>query len=109
MSETEALVAILGMTVVTIVTRGFFLLSEREWPLPVWLTRGLRYAPLAALAAIIAPEVLLMDGALVGSWRDPEVLAVAAATAYFWWQRGILGMIVVGTAVMLVARLGLGW
>jgi branched-subunit amino acid transport protein len=109
MSETEALVAILGMTVVTIVTRGFFLLSDREWPLPVWLMAGLRYAPLAALAAIVAPEVLLMDGALVGTWRDPEVLAVAAGTAYFWWQRGILGTIVVGTAVMLVARLGLGW
>jgi branched chain amino acid efflux pump len=109
MSSTQALIAILGMTVITIVTRGFFLLSEREWPMPVWLTRGLRYAPLAALAAIIAPEVLLTDGSLVETWRDPEVLAVAAGTAYFWWQRGILGTIVVGTAVMLTARLGLGW
>jgi branched chain amino acid efflux pump len=109
MSEAQALVAILGMTVVTIVTRGFFLLSEREWPMPIWLTRGLRYAPLAALAAIIAPEVLLMDGAFVETWRDPELLAVAAGTAYFWRQRGILGTIVVGIAVMLVARLGLGW
>jgi branched-subunit amino acid transport protein len=109
MSAAQALIAILGMTVVTIVTRGFFLLSEREWPLPIWLTRGLRYAPLAALAAIVAPEVLLTDGSLVDSWRDPRLLAVAAATAYFWWQRGILGTIVVGTAVMLAARLGLGW
>jgi branched-subunit amino acid transport protein len=109
MSESQALIGILGMAVVTVVTRGFFLLSEREWPLPAWLLRGLRYAPLAALAAIIAPEVLLTDGALVGDWRDPRLLAVAAGTAYFWWQRGILGTIVVGTAVMLAARLGLGW
>ena len=109
MSSAQALIAILGMAVVTIVTRGFFLLSEREWPLPSWLMRGLRYAPLAALAAIIAPEVLLTDGALVATWRDPRLLAVAAGTAYFCWQRGIFGTIVVGTAVMLAARLGLGW
>ena len=109
MSQTQALVCILGMAVITVVTRGFFLLSDRDWPLPSWLTRGLRYAPLAALAAIIAPEVLLTDGKLVATWLDPRLLAVAAGTAYFWWQRGILGTIVVGLAVMLAAKLGLGW
>lgn len=109
MSQGQALVAILGMAALTVFTRGFFLLSEREWPLPGWLLRGLRYAPLAALAAIIAPEVVFTDGALVDTWLDPRLLAVAAGTAYFWWQRGILGTIVVGTTVMLVARLGLGW
>jgi branched-subunit amino acid transport protein len=109
MSQEQALIGILGMAAVTVLTRGFFLLSEREWPLPLWIMRGLRYAPLAALAAIIAPEVLLTDGALTTSWHDPRVLAVVAGTAYFWWQRGILGTIVVGTAVMLGTRLGLGW
>jgi branched-subunit amino acid transport protein len=109
MSPELALVGILGMAVVTVVTRGFFLLSEREWPLPPWLLRGLRYAPLAALAAIIAPEVLLTDGSLLDHWQDPRLLAVAAGTAYFCWQRSILGTIVVGTAALLAARLGLGW
>jgi branched-subunit amino acid transport protein len=109
MSSVQALVAILGMTGITIVTRGFFLLSEREWPLPAWVNRGLRYAPLAALAAVIAPEVLLMDGSLVGGWRSPRLFAALAGTLYFWWQRGILGTIVVGTATMLALKLGLGW
>ena len=59
MSSVQALVAILGMTAITVITRGFFLLSEREWPLPAWVNRGLRYAPLAALAAVIAPEIVL--------------------------------------------------
>jgi branched-subunit amino acid transport protein len=109
MTPGQALIGILGLAAITVVTRGFFLLSEREWPLPAWLMRGLRYAPLAALAAIIAPEVLLTDGALIDHWHDPRLLAVAAGTAYFWWQRGILGTIVIGTAVMLAARLGFGW
>jgi branched chain amino acid efflux pump len=109
MSDWQSLVAIVGMTVITVVARGFFLLSTDNWPLPQWLTRGLRYAPLAALAAIVAPEVLLTDGSLSGDWKDPRLVAVAAATAYFWWQRGILGTILIGTGVMLAAKLGLGW
>ncbi|HUL82236.1 MAG TPA: AzlD domain-containing protein [Gammaproteobacteria bacterium] len=109
MSDWQAFVAVVGLTVITVVTRGFFLLSARDWPLPPWITRGLRYAPLAALAAIVAPEVLLADGRLIGDWRDPRLFAVAAGTAYFWWQRGILGTIVIGTGVMLALKLGLGW
>ncbi len=109
MSPALVLAAILGMAVITVITRGFFLLPDREWPLPNWLTRGLRYAPLAALAAIIAPEVLLMDGSLIDTWHEPRLFAVVAGTAYFWWQRSILGTIVAGTAVMLAVKLGLGW
>jgi branched chain amino acid efflux pump len=109
MSSAQTLVAIIGLTAITVVTRGFFLLSEREWPLPAWANRGLRYAPLAALAAVIAPEVLLTDGALIEGWRSPKLFAALAGTAYFWWQRGILGTIVVGTATMLALKLGLGW
>ena len=108
MSPAQALACILGMAVVTVITRGFFLLPDREWPLPSWLTRGLRYAPLAALAAIVAPEVLIVNGAPIASWLEPRLVAVAAGTAYFWWRRGILGTILVGTAVMVAAKLGLG-
>lgn len=109
MSDTQMLVAILGLTAVTVVTRGFFLLSADEWPLPHWLGRGLRYAPLAALAAIVASEALFSNGALIADWRDPRLFAVAAGTAYFSWRRGILGTIVAGTVVMLAVKLGLGW
>jgi branched-subunit amino acid transport protein len=69
----------------------------------------LRYAPLAALIAVIAPEILLTDGELVATWRDARLFAVAAATGYFPWRRGILGTIITGTVVMLALRIGLGW
>jgi len=41
--------------------------------------------------------------------RRQKKYAVAAATAYFFWRRGILGTIVTGTAVMVTLRVGLGW
>jgi len=108
-SDWEAVLTILGLGVITVLTRAFFFLPRREVPMPGWLREGLRYAPLAALAAVVAPEVVMTRGELIDTWRDARLYAVAAATAYYFWRRDILGTIVCGTAVMLALRLGLGW
>jgi branched-subunit amino acid transport protein len=102
-------VGIVGLALVTVVARAFFLFPDRELTLPPWATQGLRYAPLAALVAVIAPEIVLTDGALLPTWADARIFAVLVATAYFWWRREILGTILSGTAVLLVLRIGLGW
>jgi branched-subunit amino acid transport protein len=104
-----AVIAIVGLGLITLLTRAFFLISEQELPLPGWLKQGLRYAPLAALAAVVAPEIVMTQGELIGTWKDARLFGAAAATAYFFWRRGILGTIVTGTAVLLVLRLGFGW
>ena len=109
MSHWELLLAIVGLTVITVVTRGFFFISEREIPIPLWLRQGLRYAPLAALVAVVAPEVVMLQGHLITTWQDARLFGAAAAAAWFWWRRGILGTILVGMAVLLPLRLGLGW
>jgi len=109
MSFWETAITILGLAVLTALTRGFFLLPEREVPLPVWLKQGLRYAPLAALAAVVVPEVVMTQGHLISTFKDARLYAAAAAAGYFFWRRGILGTIVTGTAVMLLLRLGVGW
>jgi branched-subunit amino acid transport protein len=109
MTTLEGVIAILGMALITIVTRGFFLFPERELPLPAWLQQGLRYAPLAALVAVIAPEIVMTQGQFIGTWRDARLPAVAVATAYFYWRRDILGTILSGTATLLLLKLGLGW
>jgi branched-subunit amino acid transport protein len=109
MSFWEGVLAIVGLGLITVFTRSFFLIPDRELPMPAWLQQGLRYAPLAALMAVIAPEVLMSKGQLISTWQDARLPAVLVATAYYFWRRGILGTIVSGTAVMLVFRLGLGW
>jgi branched-subunit amino acid transport protein len=109
MSTGWTVVAILGLAVITLVTRGFFVLPEREIPLPAWLRQGLRYAPLAALTAVVAPEVVMSGGHLIATWKDARLFAAAAGAGWFFWQRSILGTILAGTAVMMLLRLGLGW
>ena len=109
MTTGQLVIAIVGLTVISFITRGFFLLPNRELPLPHWLLQGLRYAPLAALIAVIAPEIVLTNGVLIDTWRDARLFSVAVASAWFVWRRDILGMIVTGTAVLLALRIGLSW
>ena len=109
MSNGEALLAILGLALITVLTRSFFMLSRRNMPLPSWLHQGLRFAPLAALVAVVVPELVMTQGQVIATWLDARVFAAVAAGGYFAWQRGILGTILVGMAVFLPLRLGLGW
>ena len=109
MSTWDTVLTIAGLGLITVVTRGFFLMPERELPIPAWLQQGLRYAPLAALAAVVAPEIVMTQGELISTWRDARLYAAAAGTAYFFWRGGILGTILAGLAVLLALRLGLGW
>lgn len=109
MSTTEIWLSLLGMAALTVITRGFFLLPKRELPMPGWLREALRYAPLAALVAVVAPEVVMTDGVLISTWQEPRVFGALAGAVWFVRTRGILGTIVCGTAVMLLLHLGLGW
>lgn len=109
MSAWSAVVAIVGLGLITVVTRGFFFIAEREVPIPEWLRQGLRYAPLAALVAVVVPEVAMDHGQLVATWRDARLFGAAAAAAYYLWRHDILGTILVGMAVLLPLRLALGW
>jgi branched-subunit amino acid transport protein len=104
-----AFVTIAGLTVITVATRSFFLLSDRELALPRWVQRGLRYAPLAALAAVLVPEIVMTQGHLIDTWKDARLYAVAASMAWFFWRRGILGTILTGMAVLVPLKLLLSW
>lgn len=109
MSTLEIIVTIAGLVLITLGTRGFFILPDRELPMPEWLREGLRYAPIGALVAVIAPELVMTQGRLIGTWMDARLFGAAAATAWYVWRRDMLGTIIVGTGVMLIFRMGLGW
>jgi branched-subunit amino acid transport protein len=109
MSSLEIYITALGMGVITLVSRAFFLLPDDELPMPNWLREGLRYAPIAALAAVVAPELFTTQGHLIVTWRDARIFGAAAGLAFYAWKHSLFGTIVCGTGVMLALRFGLGW
>lgn len=100
---------VLGMALVSVLTRSLFFLSARPWALPPIVRTGLRYAPVAALAAVIAPEVVMSHGHLIDTWQDARLFALAAGVAWYAWRRSVLGTIVAGMLVYLPLHVGLGW
>ena len=102
-------VTIVSMALLSVITRCFFFLSSKPWPMPAWLQRGLHYAPIAALAAVIVPEMVTTQGHLISTWQDARIFAVATGLAWFYWKRSMLGTIIAGMAVYLPLHVGLGW
>lgn len=103
------LAVIVGLAVVTVVTRSFFFITNKPWQLPNWAQRGLQYAPIAALSAVVVPEIITVQGELVSTWQDARLYAAVVGAAAYFWRRDVLITILAGMAVYLPLRLGLGW
>ena len=108
-TDVWTVLTIFGLAIVTVITRSFFFLSSKPWTLPPWAQRGLHYAPIAALAAVIVPEIVMTQGALISTWQDARVFAALAGGAWFFWRGGVLGTILAGMAVYLPLHIGLNW
>jgi branched-subunit amino acid transport protein len=103
------LAVILGLAVVTVITRSFFFISRKNFQLPHWAERGLQYAPIAALSAVILPEIVMTQGQLITTLQDARIYGAIVGAAIFYWRRDTLACIVGGMTVYLPLRLLLGW
>jgi len=107
------LLVIAGLTALSVLSRSLFFWSSRPWSMPAWLQRGLQYAPIAALSAVIVPELVMTQGQFLPSLLDARIFGVLAGSAWYMRYRGhshaVLGTIVAGMLVYLPLRLGLGW
>ncbi|MES2787916.1 MAG: AzlD domain-containing protein [Pseudomonadota bacterium] len=103
------LLIIAGLASVTVLTRCFFFILDKPWSLPPWADRALQYAPVAALAGVVAPEVVMQAGAFVGTWQDARLFAAPVGAALYFWKRSVLLTIMGGMAVYLPLHLWLGW
>jgi branched-subunit amino acid transport protein len=105
MSSLQIWLCIIGMTVVTALTRAFFLIGGHRTVLPQRVQRMLRYAPAAALAAVVVPDVLVTPGGLSFGLSNHEFYATLAGLAWFLLRRSMLGTIVIGMVAFTLLRL----
>ncbi|MFC3532053.1 AzlD domain-containing protein [Vogesella facilis] len=87
----------------TLLPRCSFIVAGQQVQLAPWVQRALRYAPAAALAAIIAPDIVLVGGALQPF--SPKLLAAIAVVVSVCLSRNPWLPFLSGMAVMLAARL----
>lgn len=109
MSDWDIFLTSAGMAAITLFSRALFVFPKDDLPMPRWLSEGLRFAPVAALAAVVAPELVLTDGHLTHTWQDARIFGALAGLAFYVWLRNLFGTIICGTSVMLVLRFAFGW
>ncbi len=109
MSDTDVWLAVALLLLSTLLTRCVMFLWADRVRLPPLAQHALRYAPAAAMAAIVLPDLVLSPGGLPDpSWHNPKFLAGLGATLFFLATRHMLGTIAVGMVLFTGLRLVFG-
>ena len=88
----------------TTLPRASFIVLGNRVTLPALVQRALRYAPAAALAAIVFPDVLLVAGEIAPI--NPKLAAAGAAIGAALISRNPWFPFIAGMGVLLALRLG---
>ena len=97
-------IAVILIGLITFGYRLSFILFSDRLKIPLTLQRALRFVPIAALTAIIMPEVLLHSGKLDISFGNVRLLAAMVAIAVAWQTKNVLWTIVSGMCVLWVLQ-----
>jgi branched-subunit amino acid transport protein len=104
MNALEIWIAIVGMTLVTLLTRTLVLIFGDRLPLPERLQHALRFAPACALAALIAPELLADQGTVLVSMSNAKLVGGSIAIAVMLVTRSMLATMTIGMAAYMTVR-----
>ena len=105
MNRAELWIIILGGMAVTYLIRLSFFFFIPPDRLPEWFRRGLRYIP-PVLAALIVPDLLLLDGTLYLSFANHRLVAGSIAALVGWrtgntWLTIVSGLLTFGLLALL--------
>ena len=101
----------LVVCLIGLITFGYrlsFILFADRLALTPSLRRALRFVPIAALTAIITPELLLRNGAIEIGPSNYRLIAGLVATAVAWRTRNILWTILIGMVTLWLLQWGIG-
>jgi branched-subunit amino acid transport protein len=109
MSSVDLWIAFFGLILVSVLTRTFLLLVGSKFPIPETVQEFLRYAPTAALIAIVLPEVLFMKDPttqlLELNLFSPQVFGALGGIVGFLLTKSILATIFFGMVFFTLTRL----
>jgi branched-subunit amino acid transport protein len=105
MSDWEIWAVIIVLMIATAASRSAFWMIGHHVTIPKRVQEVLRYAPACALAAIIAPDLLLgAQGQVQLTVSNPKLLAGVAAVLFYVVRRNMLLTIVFGMLVFTFLR-----
>ncbi len=98
-------IAIIGVSLTTIATRGSFVVFGSRLQLHPQIEKALRFAPAAALGALVLPALVLRHGHIDFSLANQRLIAAFIAALVMWRFKSMIWTIVVGMVVATLLRL----
>ncbi len=99
--------AFFGLIIITFISRGLFLLMGDKLHISEGIHEFLRYAPTAALIAIILPEIIFTKNTAhfyeLNVW-SPQLFGGIAAVIGFLFTKSMLATIFIGMTIFTAAR-----
>lgn len=101
----EIWLAMIGLGILTFLTRLSFIALLERWQAPSIVQRALRFVPVAVLTAIIVPALMVLDDGTINSAPvNPRMLAGLAAILVAWKTKNVILTITVGMAVFWLVQ-----
>lgn len=105
MADWEIWAVIVVLAIATAATRSSFWLIGHRVTIPKRVQEMLRYAPACALAAIVAPDLVLGPGGEPYlALANPKLVAGLLALGYYMLRRNMLETILFGMAAFTLLR-----
>ena len=104
----EVWLTMLAAGAVTFLLRASFIVFADPHRFPRRFRQALAFVPPAVLAAIVAPGLMLREGALDLSMGNPRWIAGLAAILVAWRTRSVLATIVSGMAALWLLQWSMG-
>lgn len=96
--------ALVLIGVITFLYRAAFIFFLGALRLPHWLQQSLRFVPVAALTAIVVPELLVRDNGLAITWQNERLLAGLIAIGVAWWSGNTLLTLLLGMIALYLLQ-----
>ncbi len=97
----------ISLGLLTFATRLSFIALMERIKLPVMFQRALRFVPIAALSAIIAPELGYLNNSLALSPFNPRLIAGIIATVVAYRTKNVIWTITGGMLVFWLLKIWL--
>lgn len=99
-------ITVLLAGLITFAIRYSFIGAGERFAPPQWFTRALRFVPIAALTALVWPDLFIIGGAV--TLADPRGMAGLVAAIVIWRTRSVLSTIVVGMGALWLLQAAAG-
>jgi branched-subunit amino acid transport protein len=106
--RSEIILTLVGMGLVTYLTRSLFIIGIKDESLPPFIVRWLRFVPVAVLTAIICPMIAAPKGSLFLTYDNPYLLSGILTSVLAFVTKNLVVTVIGGIGMIVLLKYFMG-